>query len=105
MVTKTDVPAATLWLINASNGRPEEPPPNSGEVIQLPQVQTAAGPQALASLAPWGPGDDRVDLPDGDQGHDHPLAQRQPAGRCRRGLGLLSLRPLAIHLQPAGQDQ
>jgi hypothetical protein len=52
MVTKTDVPAATLWLINASNGRPEEPSPNSGEVIQLPQVQTAAGRQALASLAP-----------------------------------------------------
>ena len=52
MVTKTDVPAATLWLINASNGRPEEPSPNSGEVIQLPQVQTAAGRQALASLSP-----------------------------------------------------
>ena len=52
MVTKTDVPAATLWLINASNGRPEEPSPNSGEVIQLPQIQTAAGRQALASLAP-----------------------------------------------------
>jgi hypothetical protein len=52
MVTKTDVPGATLWLINASNGRPEEPSPNSGEVIQLPQVKTAAGRQALASLAP-----------------------------------------------------
>lgn len=52
MVTKTDVPGATLWLINASNGRPEEPSPNSGEVIQLPQIQTAAGRQALASLVP-----------------------------------------------------
>ena len=41
-----------LWLSNDSNGRPEEPSPNSGEVIQLPQVQTAAGRQALASLAP-----------------------------------------------------
>lgn len=52
MVTKTDVPAATMWLVNASNGRPEELSPNSGEVIQLPQIQTAAGRQALASLAP-----------------------------------------------------
>lgn len=52
MVTRVDVPAATLYLINASNGRPEEPSPDSGEVIQLPQVQTAAGRQALASLKP-----------------------------------------------------
>jgi hypothetical protein len=52
MVTRVDVPAATLWLINASNGRPDEPSPDSGEVIQLPQVQTDAGRQALASLKP-----------------------------------------------------
>jgi DNA-directed RNA polymerase subunit H (RpoH/RPB5) len=52
MVTRTDVPAATLWLINASNGRPDEPSPDSGEVIQLPQIQTQAGRQALASLKP-----------------------------------------------------
>jgi hypothetical protein len=52
MVTRVDAPAATLWLINASNGRPDEPSPDSGEVIQLPQVQTDAGRQALASLKP-----------------------------------------------------
>jgi hypothetical protein len=52
MVTRVDAPAATLWLINASNGRPDEPSPDSGEVIQLPQVRTDAGRQALASLRP-----------------------------------------------------
>src|SRR5262245_7862996 len=52
MVTKVDVPGNTLWLINASNGRPEEPSPDSGEVIQLPVVQSAAGKAALASLKP-----------------------------------------------------
>jgi len=52
MVTKTDVPSSTLWLINASNGRPEEPSPASGEVIQLPQIQSAQGRAALATLKP-----------------------------------------------------
>jgi hypothetical protein len=52
MVTRTDVPAATLWLINASNGMPDDPSPDSGEVIQLPQLRTEAGRQALASLKP-----------------------------------------------------
>ena len=52
MVTKTDPASGTLWLINASNGRPEDPAPDSGEVIQLPQMQTQAGRAALASLAP-----------------------------------------------------
>jgi hypothetical protein len=52
MVTRADVPAATLWLINASNGRPEDPSPDSGEVIQLPQLRTEAGRKSLASLAP-----------------------------------------------------
>lgn len=50
MVTQVDQPHATLYLINASNGLPEEPSPDSGEVIRLPQVQTAAGRQQLASL-------------------------------------------------------
>jgi hypothetical protein len=52
MVTKVDPATATLWLINASGGRPEEPAPDSGEVIQLPQVQTEAGRSALAAIKP-----------------------------------------------------
>ena len=52
MVTKVDPASGGLWLVNASNGRPEEPSPDSGEVIQLPQVQSAAGRQALATLKP-----------------------------------------------------
>jgi hypothetical protein len=48
MVTKVD--GATLYLINASGGRPEEPAPDSGEVIQLPVVQTAAGQAAVKSV-------------------------------------------------------
>jgi hypothetical protein len=52
MVTHADQQHATLYLVNASNGLPEEPSPDSGEVIQLPQVQTPAGRQALASLKP-----------------------------------------------------
>ena len=50
MVTRTDPASGTLWLINASNGRPEDPSPDSGEVIQLPQIQTQAGRAGLASL-------------------------------------------------------
>jgi hypothetical protein len=52
MVTKVDPASATIWVINASNGRPEDPSPDSGEVIQMPQVQSAAGRQALATLKP-----------------------------------------------------
>ena len=48
MVTKVD--GATIFLINASGGRPEEPAPDSGEVIQLPVVQTAAGQAAVKSV-------------------------------------------------------
>ena len=49
MVTKVDAPSGSVFLINASNGRPEDPAPDSGEVIQLPTVQTAAGKAALQS--------------------------------------------------------
>ncbi|HQS15225.1 hypothetical protein [Reyranella sp.] len=52
MVTKVTPENGGLWLINASNGKPEEPSPNSGEVITMPQVQTAAGKAALATLKP-----------------------------------------------------
>ncbi|MDB5488005.1 MAG: hypothetical protein JWQ58_1720 [Reyranella sp.] len=50
MATKVDVPAATVFLINASGGEPDKPSPNSGEIIQMPQIQTAAGRAALATL-------------------------------------------------------
>ena len=52
MVTQVNPGNGSLSLINASNGRPEEPTPNSGEVITMPLVQTAAGKQALAALQP-----------------------------------------------------
>ena len=52
MVTKVTPENGGLWLINASNGKPEEPSPNSGEVITMPPIQTAAGKQALATLKP-----------------------------------------------------
>src|SRR5215813_9557512 len=45
MVTKVDGPV--IYVINASNGRPEEPSPASGEVIQLPPALTAAGKAAV----------------------------------------------------------
>jgi hypothetical protein len=50
MVTKVD--GATIYLINASGGKPEEPAPDSGEVIQLPSIQSAAGQAAFASVKP-----------------------------------------------------
>ena len=50
MVTKVD--GATIYLINASGGRPEEPAPDSGEVIQLPVAQSAAGQAAAKSAKP-----------------------------------------------------
>lgn len=52
MVTQVSPSNGALSIINASNGRPEEPSPNSGEVITLPQIQTAAGKQALGTLKP-----------------------------------------------------
>jgi hypothetical protein len=48
MVTKVD--GATIYLINASGGRPDEPSPDSGEVIQLPVAQTAAGQAAVKAV-------------------------------------------------------
>ncbi len=41
--------ATRIYLINASGGRPEEPAPDSGEVVQLPLVQSAAGQAAVKS--------------------------------------------------------
>jgi len=50
MVSKIDPASATLWLINATAGFPEEKAPDSGEVIQLPQLRTEAGRKSLAAL-------------------------------------------------------
>jgi hypothetical protein len=52
MVTKVDPATYTIFLINASGGKPDEPAPNSGEVIQLPVIQTAAGQAAFKSVQP-----------------------------------------------------
>lgn len=52
MVTQVNAANGGLWLINASNGKPEEPSPNSGEVITMPPVRTAAGKQSLQALKP-----------------------------------------------------
>ena len=48
MVTKVD--GATIYLINASGGRPDEPSPDSGEVIQLPVALSPAGQAAVKSV-------------------------------------------------------
>jgi hypothetical protein len=50
MCTKVDPATGSLFLINASGGRPEEPSPDSGEVIQMPQVQSPAGLAALKTI-------------------------------------------------------
>ncbi len=52
MATGVDAANGKLLIINASNGRPEDPSPDSGEIITLPTVQSAAGKQALASIRP-----------------------------------------------------
>jgi len=52
MVSKVDPAANTIYLINASGGKPEEPSPNSGEVIQMPVIQTAAGIAAFKTVKP-----------------------------------------------------
>ena len=52
MVTKVDPGAKVLYIVNASSGFPEEPSPDSGEVIQLPPIRTAAGQSAMAGIKP-----------------------------------------------------
>ncbi len=52
MTTKIDKATNTIFLINASGGEPDKPSPDSGEVIQMPQVVTAQGKAALASIGP-----------------------------------------------------
>jgi hypothetical protein len=45
MVTKTDIPGATMTIVN----------PNSGEIIQVPQVRSADGQAALKTFQPGDP--------------------------------------------------
>jgi hypothetical protein len=52
MTTKVDKATNTIFLINASGGEPDKPSPDSGEVIQMPQVVTAQGKAALAAIGP-----------------------------------------------------
>jgi hypothetical protein len=50
MVTRVDPAANVIYVINASAGRPEEPSPDSGEVIQMPPIQSQAGLAALKTV-------------------------------------------------------
>ena len=52
MVTKVDLPTNTVFLINAIGNQTDEPPPNDGEVIQMPQIVTPAGKAALQTIKP-----------------------------------------------------
>ena len=52
MCTKVDLANNVVYLINASGGEPDKPSPNSGEVIQMPQIVTDAGKAALRTLQP-----------------------------------------------------
>jgi hypothetical protein len=52
MVTKVDLPTNTVFLINAIGNQTDDPPPNDGEVIQMPQIVTPAGKSALATIKP-----------------------------------------------------
>ena len=52
MCTKVDQAGNVVFLINASGGEPDKPAPDSGEVIQMPQIVTADGMAALKTLNP-----------------------------------------------------
>jgi hypothetical protein len=52
MCTKVDLANNVVYLINASGGEPDKPAPDSGEVIQMPQIVTADGMAALKTLNP-----------------------------------------------------
>ena len=52
MCTKVDLANNVVYLINASGGEPDKPSPDSGEVIQMPQIVTDAGKAALRTLKP-----------------------------------------------------
>jgi hypothetical protein len=50
MVTKVDLAANVVYLINASGGEPDKPAPDSGEVIQMPPIVTDPGKAALQTI-------------------------------------------------------
>ncbi len=50
--TRVDLATSSVFLINASGGEPDKPSPDSGEVIQMPQIVSPAGKAALATLKP-----------------------------------------------------
>ena len=50
MVTKVDPASGTVFLINASGGKPDEPSPDSGEVIQMPPIVTDKGKAAMQTI-------------------------------------------------------
>jgi hypothetical protein len=52
MCTRVDLATNTVFLINASGGEPDKPSPDSGEVIQMPQIVTDAGKAALRTIQP-----------------------------------------------------
>ena len=52
MCTKVDAATNQIFVINASAGFPEDPSPDSGEVIQMPQARSAAGTSAIKALKP-----------------------------------------------------
>jgi len=55
MCTKVDLATNTVLLINASGGEPDKPSPDSGEVIQMPQIVSEAGKAALKTIKPGEP--------------------------------------------------
>jgi hypothetical protein len=50
MCTRVDLQNNVVYLINASGGEPDKPAPDSGEVIQMPQIVTAPGKAALQQV-------------------------------------------------------
>jgi hypothetical protein len=46
----TKIGPNVVYLINASGGEPDKPAPDSGEVIQMPQVVTPEGQAALQTI-------------------------------------------------------
>ena len=46
----TKISPNVVYLINASGGEPDKPAPDSGEVIQMPQVVTPEGQAALQTI-------------------------------------------------------
>jgi hypothetical protein len=52
MITRIDLEHNVVYIINASGGEPDRPAPDSGEVIQMPQIKTEAGVAALKSMKP-----------------------------------------------------